>query len=1323
GANYFVTAKSGQDMSFVFSDWNEGIDRWRFNLPGGEDDGPLLAATVFDRSLLRAGETVHMKHFFRRHGSQGLMTLPVKSLPPKLVITHVGSDQKYEMPLTWNADGTAESEWAIPRAAKNGEYQVALEEQAKPDDVSGVQHPAGTFRVEAFRVPTLRASLKPMGAPFINAGKLELDVQLNYLAGGGAGGLAVRLRGISEPYQADFDGYDDFAFANGGVKEGLQSRQDNAESPDSEAAPADAQGSGPHALATQDFVLDASGGARVALDGLPHADAPRLVTAELEYADLNGEVQTSSGRYPLWPSAVVLGIKTDSWMLEQAHVRFKVAALDVAGKPQAGVPIRVTLLKKKSYSHRKRVLGGFYAYENREEISRIAGECKGESDALGLLVCDVASPADGQIILKAEAADRNGNRSLAHKEVWVAGRDESWFEGHDDDRIDVLPESSGYQPGDTASLQVRMPFREATALVTVEREGVLDAFVVPLSGKDPVIKLPVKPTYAPNVYVSVLAVRGRVDGVQPGALIDLGKPAFKLGIGQINVGWRAHQLNVSVQADREKYQVREKAHVRIKVARADGGALPSGAEVALAAVDEGLLELMPNASWDLLGSMMGHRGIEVETATAQMQVIGKRHFGRKAVAHGGGGGHQASRELFETLLKWQGRVTLDAQGEATLDVPLNDVLGSFRIVAIAHAGAGLFGSGATSLQTTQDVMLFSGLPPLVREHDSYRAAFTLRNASERALELQVNARLSASGGGQPVALRDGLPARTVTLAAGEAREISWNVSAPLDADTLNWDVSAQERQGGAADRLKVSQRVVPALPVRTWQATLVRLDKPLDLTVQPPAHAVPGRGGVTLLLGDRLSGQLNGVQEYMRRYPYTCLEQRASRAVALHDTAALESLANALPAYLDGDGMAKYFPSMNRGSDTLTAYLLAIADEAGWKLPADAQASMLAGLREFAVGRVHRRSEVSGNDLAIRRIAALEAVSRYEAVDETLAQSFTVQPNLWPTSAVLDWYGLLKRSLGWSQRDRWLAEAVQVIRTRLDLRGTTMGFSTERSDYLWWLMVSGDSNANRAILTMLDNPAWQDDLPRLARGSLGRQHQGHWNTTVANAWGVLALDKFSQRFESVAVGGKTEAALPPVQGVALDWVQQPAGGALQLGWPASARTLHVGHKGSGAPWLTVQSRAAVALAHPLAIGLKIVRTVTPLVQKTAGQWSRGDVMKVHLDLEAQSDAGWVVVDDPIPAGAVVLGNGLARDSRVLAEQARPAAGLAPAFIERTFEGYRAYYSFVPKGSWSVEYTVRLNNAGTFELPVSRVEAMYAPEVYGETPNAALVVGQ
>ena len=244
--------------------------------------------------------------------------------------------------------------------------------------------------------------------------------------------------------------------------------------------------------------------------------------------------------------------------------------------------------------------------------------------------------------------------------------------------------------------------------------------------------LPVR-DYAPNVFVSVLAVRGRVAGVQPTATIDLGKPAFRLGIAGIRVGWRDHRLAVTVTPEHSVYHVREKAHLKIAVHAADGGTLPAGSTVAVAAVDEGLLELMPNNSWKLLEAMMTQRPYQIETSTAEMQVVGRRHFGLKAIPPGGGGGSRVTRELFDTLLLWQPSVALDSNGEASVEVPLNDSLTSFRIVAIAAGGTGDFGTGASTIRSTQDLQFFSGVSPVARTGDSFPAEFTVRNASDHRL--------------------------------------------------------------------------------------------------------------------------------------------------------------------------------------------------------------------------------------------------------------------------------------------------------------------------------------------------------------------------------------------------------------------------------------------------------------------------------------------------------------------------------------------------------------------------------------------------------------
>ena len=76
----------------------------------------------------------------------------------------------------------------------------------------------------------------------------------------------------------------------------------------------------------------------------------------------------------------------------------------------------------------------------------------------------------------------------------------------------------------------------------------------------------------------------------------------------------------------------------------------------------------------------------------------------------------------------------------------------------------------------------------------------------------------------------------------------------------------------------------------------------------------------------------------------------------------------------------------------------------------------------------------------------------------------------------------------------------------------------------------------------------------------------------------------------------------------------------------------------------------------------------------------------------------IVVNGPVPSGASILGTGFGRDSALMTREEERERRVWPAFEERSFEAYREYYRFVPKGRWVTEYTLRLNNPGLFQLP-------------------------
>lgn len=1304
-----VTARKDGDLGFVHSSWTNGIEAWRFEVPTSWwGESALTGHTVFARTLLRAGETVHMKHVLRAPVMRGFSIPGGSELPDEVVIRHAGTDTEFVLPVAFDAGGTAETQWRIPPAGRLGTWQVSLRRSGKenPPELE-----TGSFRVEEFRLPFMRGVLSAPAEPLVGASAVPVDVAVQYLSGGAAANLEVELRSelrVRESFPFDdAPGLRGFAFARGPVRTGLRKGGFDA--------PCDAEDCAPDAgrdatkIEMKPLRLDAAGTGRaeIAVDA---AGRPRELAVELAWHDPAGALQTSSTRVPLWPASRVVGLHLEGGWGKPGGVRTVAVVLDLAGKPVADAPVSVEAFERRTYTHRRQLVGGFYAYSSAEETRALRHFGEGKTDALGRLVCEGTIENAEDVLLEARTTDPQGRMATTQDETWLDTGDVRWFEPSDGDRMDLLPEKRAYEPGETARFQVRMPFREATALVAVERSGVGEHFVVSLSGSNPVVEVPITGADAPNVFVSVLAVRGRVGDVQPTAMVDLGRPAYRLGIAEIEVGWKESRLGVTVAPEREVYRVREKARVAITVAPESGVKLPAGAEVAVAAVDEALLELLPNQSWELLSAMMGRRSFGVTTATAQGLVIGKRHFGRKALPHGGGGGRKPTRELFDTLLLWQGRVPLDAKGRAVVEVPLNDSLTSFRVAAVATAGADLFGTGSASIRTTQELMLLPGLPSLVREGDRFRAHFTLRNTTKSSLGTALTAQVKG--------MATALAPIAQPLGAGEAREVAWEVTVPTGIETLEWEVVVQT-DGRESDRLHASQRVVPAVPVRVFQGSVAPLDPALRLPVERPAGALAGRGGVEIAVKARLGDGLAGVERRLRRYPYGCLEQKISRAVGLRDPALWQEVVASLPALLDEDGLAKFFPTLRQGSPVLTAYLLSISNEAGLVLPDASRIAMLDALARFVDGKLTRSSVIPAPDLPLRKLAAMEALARYGRAKPAMLGGISVAPTLWPTSALLDWISLLRRTPGIPRGAERLREARALLRARLVLQGTTLAFTTQESDDLYWLLATPDVNAARAILEGLTERAPAQEMARLVRGALGRQAGGAWDSTMADAWGVLALDRFSKAFESTPVSGAVEATLSGVtRRLAWGGASPPA---TRFDWPAAAAELTLRQDGPGRPWAMLQSLAAVPLEKPISSGFTLAKSLKPLQQRQPGRLSRGDVVKVTLEATAQSGTGWVVVQDPIPAGATILGSGLGGGSLVADAAAAEARCPCPAFTERSAEAFTQYYEWLPQGPFRLEYVMVLSQDGSFLLPPARVEAMYAPEMFAEVPNAAVVV--
>ncbi|KQS03130.1 alpha-2-macroglobulin [Sphingomonas sp. Leaf357] len=1329
-----ISARAGDDFSFTLTSWSEGIRPYDFDLPYGYDAREEILHTVFDRALVRQGETIHMKHIVRKPLGAGFALTP--AFTGTLRLSHRGSDTQFDLPLSVDANGIGESTWTAPPGAPMGDYDLRV--------IIGERtiYTSQSFKVDEYKLPTMRASVAGPKDAAVRPKVLPLDLFVGYLSGGGASNMPVDLRVGYSPHDSAPADYEAYSFGGIEIAEGVKPLNGDGEEDRTPLPPTQ----------TLPSTLGGDGTARTTID-VPQTLANTTdMLVEMDYQDANGEVLTASRRVPIFTSAVQLGVKTDGWLMKQDDLRLRFVALDTEGKPRANQKIDVALYSRQVLTARRRLIGGFYAYDNQMRTTKLAGSCSTTTDAQGLAQCAVDPGVSGEVYAVATTTDANGNIARATKSVWLAGDDDWWFGGDNGDRMDIVPEKTTYAAGETARFQVRMPFREATVLVTVEREGVLSSFVTDLSGKDPVVEVKMPGSYAPDVFVSVMAVRGRVQGgfwswlsgigqklglvdgppqaSEPTALVDLGKPAYRLGIAKVKVGWEAHKLQVAVKADRERYAARDTAQVDVQVKTPDGKPAAS-ADVAFAAVDEALLQLAPNESWDVLTAMMGERSLSVLTSTAQSQVVGKRRIGRKAVEAGGGGGGDSSglnRENFQPVLLWKGRVALDAQGHARIAVPLSDALSSFKLVAIATDGAQLFGTGMADVRTAQDLSIFAGMPQLVRSGDFYAAGFTLRNGSTKPMKVTATVDVFPRvAQGKPL---------TVTIPAGGAAPVAWNLTAPEHVAGLRWQVKAVAEGGKASDQITVSQEVIPAIPVEVWAGTLAQIGASTTIPIAPPAGALPGRGTVDIRLSDTLAPPLAGVRLFMAAYPYTCFEQRLSTSVALGDAGAWNRLAGEIPTYQAPDGLLRYWPSQSlTGSESLTAYVLSLTADAGLAIPEGPRTRMIEAMKAVLDGRL--RHEDYG-DVRLQRVAAFAALARQGAATPAMLGQIGMTPADMPTSTLSDYLVALDRVAGLANAQALKTSAESVLRTRLVYEGTRLDLS-DQNTAPWWLMSSGDEGAIKAVIATLGRPGWQDDAPKMMVGVSLRQSRGHWDTTTANAWGTIAAKKFASIYPASAITGATTMSLGSAT-VSRAWPL--AVNLRQIGFPLPAvqTPLRLAQASGAGPWANVSVSAAVPLTQPLFAGYRMAKKTEVMQARTKGILTRGDVVKVTITVEASAERNWVVVNDPIPAGATIVGD-LGGQSKLLNADAKAGdgtefaavdgdgkawdvqVGVQPAYIERRNDAWRGYFSWVPRGRFTIVYVMRLNGAGRFSLPPSRVEAMYSPAIRAAVPNAPVSVAQ
>lgn len=1352
GSGRWLLAERNGDLHGIpFHAEVHGLNMWAFGMPLSwrrPDQASRELMFFTERPVYQPGDTVYFKAIARMHAGTTLTVPTARSATLKLLDT--GGRTVHERSIELSETGTYADSVRLP-ADSQGWFRILIQ-FPRPDGNSAADGDGGSDEedwedefenpgsqrtdfthyvlVQPYQPNSFRITFDEKAATLEDE-TLRVPVHAAYLMGKALSNAEVTwasriVRGGF--YPSSYPGFRFGDWDSTYVHDGTQyfSLSDYTHVPEPEPL---VTGQGTITLSARgEGVLDVPASRKALPPG------PASIGIDASITDLNQQTITGSWTYTDHSSDWYLGVKPPSQLVSaNEEVPLDVIAVRPDGtrwdKP---VTARVTVEHLVWNAIRLEVAGGGTEVRNTPAFEKFTEAEIPVSPEPGKEHAWSFRPDHaGTHRLTFTAADDQGREVRTVVQVNVYGADWLSWRADSGARIELTPDRESYQAGDTARIIVKTPL-EGTALVTVEREGVISASLRQVSPGG-VLEFPVEESWEPNVFISVMHIRGGDRDPR-----EHRQPDYRAGFCKLKVTGGRDRLNVEVTPESPEVLPGATVRVTARVTDNRGRKVPN-AEVALWAVDEGVLTLVPWEAPDAWQYFHRDCPLFVRTGTTLSALMpedpDERTFTNKGFVIGGGGEDdmpsESLRRNFKATAYWHGTLMTGDDGTVEVSFPAPDNLTSFRIVAVALEGPARFGTGESSFRVNKPLMLEPALPRFANVGDEVTLKAVLHNTTEREAELTVeltgdeHVRLLDPSSRQPVT--GSTVSRTVKLGAMQSKAVPFPVAFVAEGPlTLRWKAAAAGDEE-LADAVESTFDVGIAEPLlrELRFAVLQSGNNNRNLLTNLEPDLLENKGRVTVTISN--SRLIEGAEaiEQLLRYPYGCAEQTTS---SMMPWLTLRDLRKALPGLKKTDaeiaeaiqagcdrllsmqtagGGLGYWPGASEPSDWASAHGslgLVLATKAGANIPADRLNSLLDWLSSSL------------------RNAAEDApdAGRTERVYAAYALALAGRPE--PA-----YHEVLFR-----QRDKLDATASAVLALTIaesggpeDMARAALAASrATRQDY-WW---GSATTAAARVLTLqaLRDPDYVQELNRLV-GMRGTR--GDWNTTFANSWVLRALAgeatlsplAVNQRVTcSVSLNGQTSQIELPAE---------PSSGSVTFDYPAGTTPdLRVTVPDGLALFANVElsTRRGPGEQPGRTQGFAIRRSwnrVNPDGSiDEAGELRTGDLVLVSLDVDVPEPADYVAIDDPLPSTFEGI-NPHFTSTASTAEEAAAQDQWNSDHREVRRDRVLIFRDHVPTtGTFRVQYLARVVAEGTVMVPSAKVEAMYDPSRFGLSPAVRVTTG-
>jgi uncharacterized protein YfaS (alpha-2-macroglobulin family) len=1351
---FIAIAEKDGDLAYVGSDWNEGIEPWEFGM--GYDQrsvDALLRGSVFtDRGVYKPGEEVHFKTIVRADSASGIALLPAGTLMD-VVVKDNRNRTLDSRGVKLNKYSAADWSWTVPADGSVGDYSVTVAMHGlKPPAINDMNSEGdrqydrlkridATFLVAAYRRPDFRVGTTLAVAAPVTGESMHATVDGRYLFGNGMAKRPVRWTLDRDPDWTvpsairDLETWKTFTF--GYFPRGARA---NDRRVSGDTAPLDATG-------------------KLALD-LPTpkgADLAYRYTFSGEVEDVSRQRIANQSSVVVYPAPWMIGLHVPDYFADTSKgTHVDVVAVDLTGRAVAGVTVRLSLTRVQFNSVRRAEGSGFYQWDT-ERVDVPAGEWTIQTTS-GPLTQTIPVPEGGEYQLTALATDALGHTTRTDTSFYGLGPGYTAWQRFDHNRIELKPEHDTWKPGETARVMIQSPWESAIGLLTVEREGIRTAKRFALTSTQQTVEVPIGEGDIPNVYVSVLLIRGRTSKDFGADGSDPGKPAFRLGYAQLKVEDASKKLGVAVKADRDEYRPANTAKVSVAVTDAAGKGAKS--EVTLWAVDYGVLSLTGYEPPDILHAVYQEKPLEVMTVDSRQRIVSRRVLTPKGAGDGGGGGGDAGagalRKDFRPLAFWLGSIETNGGGTATAEVKLPDSLTTYHIMAVADDEKSRFGATHTEIRVSKPLTLVPAFPRFLTIGDRASFGGTVTNTLGTGGSAIVTIKSL-----DPDLLSIATASQTIALGAHLTEAVRFDAVAKTTGTAR---VQMTATLGGNSDAFETTLPVSVMAPIET-QATFGEVTGRGVEHVVVPAGAIPQLGGLHVdLASTALVGLGEGVR-YVTEYPFGCAEQRASRALVLllaadlghafsmtaikpaeyHAQAA--SLLNSLESFQCPSGGFTLWPGQCMATNAyLTAYVLHVMKIGGAQgiAPSDAITKpaldyLEQSYRQPAPAQMQWQP-VWGASMAFG-VKVLAEYGRNEDANLTRLMQIAARLPVFSLSYLAD-----ALAAGKDRGPRY-QDVIRRLTNALRVEGDQAHVEEIDPSLLSWVW---DTNASGTAV-VLDGFVQRGDDPvfiqRMVRWLLAARKNGRWDNTHENARALESLVSYYRKFESdvpdmtatITLGSKALGTLTfKGRSTTAQTVQLAMRDLIATAGTSAPADVVFTQAGTGHLFYTTRLQFARGDAPPAVDrGVKVERRYETYVEKGDGMpgttFNAGDLVRVTLTITVPAERRYVAVTDPLPAGFEAVDGWFRTTAADIAKASTASSDDQPANwidwlrrggfdrTEKYDDRVVLFATRLGEGRHEFSYLVRATTSGSFGAAGTWAEEMYAPEVNGRAGAATITI--